>query len=105
MHPLRIAGVSSRLHVACAGLALLVTAVPVSAGLILQPGTYRLEDHPDGNAQPPGYGLRLDELIDVTDDHDIFTFSFDPDRPGVDMRLRIDTKGMLHHVLVIRAEA
>lgn len=43
----------------------------------LAEGIYELHNHDAGVARPPGYGLRLDELIDVTGDHDIFTFDFD----------------------------
>ena len=41
-----------------AALALLLSAT-ASAGTIL-PGLYRLLDHPDGNVNPPPYGLRMD---------------------------------------------
>ena len=41
---------------------------------LVQPGTYRLHNHPDANQAPPQYGLRLDELIDVTDERDVVTF-------------------------------
>jgi hypothetical protein len=37
---------------------------------------YRLHSHPDGNAAPPAYGLRLDGLVSG-DGADIFTFNFD----------------------------
>jgi hypothetical protein len=40
-------------------------------------GTYELKNHPDGNEAEPFYGLRLDELVDVTTGHDVFTFDFD----------------------------
>ena len=52
---------------------------------------YFLNNHPDGNARPPGYGLRLDELIDVTGGHDIFTF--DLQHPLSDVILRYDDAG------------
>ena len=39
--------------------------------------TFTLHNHPDGDAQPPPYGLRLDELVNVTAGHDYFTFNFD----------------------------
>ena len=58
-----------------AALALLASG-PASAGLLPTDVRLRLADHPDGNAGPPTYGLRLDELIPVTPGHDIFTFSF-----------------------------
>lgn len=38
---------------------------------------YMLFNHPDGNARPPKYGLRLDELFDITSNHDVFTFDFE----------------------------
>ncbi len=90
--------------VACAGavVALAFVTGPASAGFILQTGVdYRLHDHPDGSAAKPFYGLRLDELIDATDDHDVFTFSFDtggaetfltldePVTPGTGFSIRI----------------
>jgi len=43
----------------------------------LQPGLYRLNNHPDGNSNPPPYGARFDELYNATGDHDIFTLDFD----------------------------
>ncbi|MFN0137798.1 MAG: PEP-CTERM sorting domain-containing protein [Phycisphaerae bacterium] len=49
------------------------------------PGVYDLANHPDGNSQPPQYGLRLDELVNVTGNHDIFTFDFDAVGSNVDM--------------------
>ncbi len=63
---------------AVAALAILLASGAASAGLIV-PTDVRLQlmDHPDGDAAPPTYGLRLDELIDVTPGHDRFTFSFD----------------------------
>jgi hypothetical protein len=39
--------------------------------------TYDLHNHPDGDVNPPPYGMRLDELYDVTGNHDNFTFNFD----------------------------
>ena len=64
----------------------LVASLCVSSGAIantfhpegtLEEGTFFLNNHPDGNAAPVFYGLRLDELIDVTEGHDIFTFDFE----------------------------
>lgn len=43
---------------------------------ILAPGVYVLGNHPDGNEVPPPYGLRLDELVNVTANHDVFSFDF-----------------------------
>ena len=37
---------------------------------------YNLNNHPDGNAADPEYGFRLDELKDISSDHDIWTFDF-----------------------------
>ena len=45
-------------------------------GAFLPIGTYTLSNHPDGSANPPAYGLRLDELYNLTGGHDIFTFDF-----------------------------
>lgn len=43
----------------------------------IAPGDYTLRNHPDGQQNPPPYGLRLDELINVTGGNDVFTFDFD----------------------------
>ncbi len=62
-----------------AALAILVASGTVSAGGLTGLPTdvvMRLGDHLDGSAALPYYGLRLDELIPVTPDHDVFTFSF-----------------------------
>ncbi len=56
-----------------AAAAALVFSMP-AASLPLADGTYTLGNHPDGNAAPPLYGLRLDGL-DGDDSHE-FTFSF-----------------------------
>ncbi|MFG0328551.1 MAG: hypothetical protein ACF8PN_01520 [Phycisphaerales bacterium] len=61
---------------------------PAAAADIIDPGVYFLENHPDGNANPPAYGLRLDELQDVTAGHDVFTFDFEAD--DSDMRMSWD---------------
>jgi hypothetical protein len=73
----------------CAALAALALAADnAPAGLIvLEPGLYQLHDHDDGGAADPTYGLRLDELLDATPDHDIFTFSFDDDGAQVSLEL------------------
>lgn len=76
---------------ACAGAALAAAPDRASAEFIIEPGLYRLGDHPDGNAARPFYGLRLDELINVTGGHDIFTFSFDHVlHEGVEMFLQFN---------------
>lgn len=51
---------------------------PVVSAASITPGQYLLHNHPEGRAQPPKYGLRLDELFDVNvGKKDIFTFNFD----------------------------
>lgn len=55
---------------------------------VINPGTYRLGNHPDGEAAEPYYGLRLDEMYDVTTGHDVFTFDFEAD--GAAMYLDYD---------------
>ena len=75
-------------------IALCAGAATVSADLI----RYKLNDHPDGTAQPPGYGLRLDELVDITPRaKDIFTFSFNP-KYGSNMSLDYDTEAGTMHI-------
>ena len=59
----------------------------VQAATIL-PGTYQLHNHSDGLIDPPPYGLRLDELVDVTGGHDAFSFDFE--HPSSDMKLVYD---------------
>lgn len=53
--------------------------------------TFELHNHPDGNESPPPYGLRLDELFDVTGGKDVFTFNFEA--PGAAMTLVYDDGG------------
>ncbi len=56
---------------------------------ILDIGTYQLHNHPDGNARPPLYGLRLDELYnDKSWLNEVFTFDFD--HPDAAMYLSFD---------------
>ncbi|MCB1136495.1 MAG: hypothetical protein KDK78_09520, partial [Chlamydiia bacterium] len=64
---------------ACALSLFLMAAAPAQADTVpvLDPGTYQLHNHPDGNQAPPSYGLRLDELMNVSGGHDVFTFDFD----------------------------
>lgn len=52
-------------------------AVSFASAATIDAGLYQLGNHPDGNAVPPPYGMRLDELVDVTGGHDIFTFDFE----------------------------
>lgn len=54
----------------------------------LADGTYMLLDHPDGNAAPPLYGLRLDGLTDGDADT-IHVFSFDA-ALGANVQMSID---------------
>lgn len=71
-----------------ATLALGTLAFPAHGGVI-QPGTYRLGNHPATGEDPPPYGLRLDELFDKNPgEQDIFTFNFEAD--GVEMLLDYD---------------
>ena len=51
-------------------------------------GRWRLGNHPDAAQNPPPYGLRLDELFDVTTGTDVFTFDFEA--PGAAMFLDYD---------------
>lgn len=84
----RFAGIAAAI---AAGV--LVCCAPAGAAIIQQ-GTYRLHNHPDGSARPPLYGLRLDELYDVTANHDVFTFNFDA--PGSAMYM--DFTGSAIHI-------
>jgi len=86
-------GAAPRRFSVCAGcsLALILPGVSAQGGIILEPGSYGLRDHQAGSQAPPTYGLRLDELIDVTAGHDVFTFSFD--HPKADMRLDVTEVG------------
>jgi len=59
------------------------TASAVSVGN----GTYVLYNHPDGNAAPPPYGLRLDGLFDGNP-NTIVTFDFEAD--GAKMYMTVD---------------
>ncbi len=66
-----------------------VLAVQASASAAtIMGGAYALHNHPDGASNPPPYGMRLDELYNVSGDNDIFTFDFDA--PGADMKLVYD---------------
>lgn len=65
----------------------------MASGSLIEPGTYQMHDHPDGNLAPPSYGLRLDGLYDATPSTDRFTFSFD--QPGTDMQLAYSEDGTI----------
>lgn len=68
---------TNRIPVMCAAATAALLAVPATQAATINPGLYQLHNHPDGNAAAPYYGLRLDELINVTSGHDVFTFNFD----------------------------
>ncbi|CAN5847179.1 hypothetical protein BH11PLA1_BH11PLA1_14490 [soil metagenome] len=72
-----------------AGTAILALALNAQAAL--SPGVYRLANHPDGTARPPSYGLRLDELYDVTAGNDEFTLDFDHALSSVWMTVTANT--------------
>lgn len=63
--------------------ALLMTS---TASALLSDGLYKLNNHPDGGAQPPLYGLRLDGL-DGGGGSRIFTFDFEDARSAMYMDL------------------
>lgn len=75
------------------GLILSVASSTLSA-VVIDPGLYQLHNHPDGLAAPPDYGLRLDELFDVSASLDVFTFEFDA--PGASMWM--DYNGTSMHI-------
>lgn len=69
--------------IASTALVLGMLSSPASA---LTTGSYTLNNHPDGNAAAPFYGLRLDDLLGPG----IYTFDFDDAENGADMRLDYD---------------
>ncbi len=79
----------------CGIVALTLSAASAQADVISTTGTYQLLNHPDGGARPPLYGLRLDELYDVTGGHDIFTFDFEA--PGANMVMDYDGTSLHIH--------
>ncbi len=78
---------------AVAALALAASA----QGSILNSGVYLLGNHPDGSAQPPQYGLRLDELVNVTSGHDIFSFDFNDSRSQVNLVVSANSLRIIGH--------
>lgn len=80
---------STRKMVAFATLGTLFGTVGSAQAAFLPDGEYYLENHVETLEAPPEYGLRLDELYNVTFDHDIFTFDFDDARSD----MRIDVSG------------
>ena len=77
--------------------AALAALAVVSFGAAAQAGTHKfdLSDHPDGNASPPGYGLRLDHLFDgrAGASGGTTTFSFEPF--NVSLIVNDDDPGMI----------
>jgi len=72
-----------------AAVAAVLGGIAAHASAIIPVGLYDLENHPDGNAADPTYGLRLDELVDVNaGSKDIFTFDFN--HPSSQVRLQYD---------------
>jgi hypothetical protein len=69
--------------VAVGTMAVSAEAVSVASGL------YRLHNHPDGQADPPPYGARFDELFNATSGHDIFTLDFDDPSSSVFMTVDV----------------
>ncbi len=67
-------------------------AAPAAAGTISDYGTYRINNHPDGGAAAPFYGLRLDGLLDG-DQNKTFTFDFDDTANGAAMFLTYSNSG------------
>ena len=63
-------------------------------GATIDPGLYRLHNHPDGKINPPPYGARLDEIYDVTMDRDSFTLDFD----HADSAVFLDYDGSRIHI-------
>lgn len=65
----------------------------IASAAAIAPGTYQLHNHPDGDAVPPPYGMRLDELFNVSGGNDIFTLDFD--HAGSNMTLVYDNSGLI----------
>lgn len=70
-----------------AAASVLTGMVCAASGATIVPGTYELFNHPDGNAAPPSYGLRLDGLTGGGSS-DVFTFDFE--HPDAGMMLTYD---------------
>lgn len=75
-----------KVRILAAMAALSIVSNAYAAAIV--PGIYQLQNHPDGSARPPLYGMRLDELVNVTGGHDVFTFDFN--HANSDMRLAYD---------------
>ncbi len=73
-------------HAARAAGAIGVLSLAASASAAFIPvGHFQLNNHPDGNSRPPGYGLILTELYDVTVNNDKFTFDFDHEQSSMEL--------------------
>jgi len=53
-----------------------VVALALTPAAYAAPIVYELESHPGGNKNPPPYGVRFDEIFDVTGGHDVWTMDF-----------------------------
>lgn len=77
--------------------ALCASAIVSNAGAaVILDGNYTLHNHPDGSADPPPYGMRLDELVDFTTGNDIYTFDFDD--PMSNMQMDVSGNGTIIHI-------
>lgn len=54
---------------------LLLSATAFADPIVVNDGLYELKNHPDGNAAPPPYGLRLDGLLNG-DQRTVYSFDF-----------------------------
>ncbi len=82
----------------CAALAAMIvcTYTPTASAVQLADEIYILRNHPNGFAPGPRYGLRLDELIDVSPHEDVFTFDFEDTRSH--MRMNVSNNGTRIHI-------
>ncbi|NOR40279.1 MAG: hypothetical protein GQ537_03625, partial [Gammaproteobacteria bacterium] len=71
----------------------LCLAASAANALPLEHGSYTLNNHPDGGAASPYYGLRLDGLFGNTSDE--VTFDFDDTANGSDMSM-VYTASSIH---------
>ena len=74
----------------------------IGASMFVSPASastqYRLFNHPDGSAAQPLYGLRLDELVNATASHDIFTFNFNFTHTDFNSDMLLDYDGSTIHI-------
>lgn len=86
--------------ISCAVLVWACAVVGLASGHVhaasIVDGEYILRNHPDAGHAPPPYGLRLDELFDVTASHDIWTFDFD--HVDSDVRMLVNTAAGTIHI-------